>query len=83
MLHIIWSIIIGFIVGLIARAVMPGMQHMGFWMTVLIGVAGSFVGGMLARLFSKPKEGEPYHPAGLLLSVVGALIVLFVVGKLQ
>ena len=83
MLHIIWSIIIGFIVGLIARAIMPGMQHMGFFMTALIGIAGSFVGGMLARLFSKPKEGEPFHPAGLLLSVVGALIVLFVVGKMQ
>ena len=83
MLHIIWSIIIGFIVGLIARAVMPGMQHMGFFMTSVIGIAGSFVGGMLARLFSKPKEGEPFHPAGLLLSVVGALLVLFVVGKLQ
>lgn len=83
MLHIIWSVIIGFIVGLIARAVMPGMQHMGFFMTALIGIAGSFVGGMLARLFSKPKEGEPFHPAGLLLSIVGALIVLFVVGKMQ
>ncbi len=83
MLHIIWSILIGFIVGLIARAVMPGMQHMGFWMTALIGVAGSFVGGMLARLFSKPNDNQPYHPAGLLLSVVGALIVLFVVGKMQ
>ena len=83
MLHIIWSIIIGFIVGLIARAIMPGMQHLGFFMTALIGIAGSFVGGMLARLFSKPKEGEPFHPAGLLLSVVGALIVLFVVGKMQ
>ena len=56
---------------------------MGFWMTALIGVAGSFVGGMLARLFSKPNDNQPYHPAGLLLSVVGALIVLFVVGKLQ
>ena len=83
MLHIIWSILIGFIVGLIARAVMPGMQHMGFFVTSLIGIAGSFVGGMLARLFFKPKEGEPFHPAGLLLSVVGALLVLFVVGKLQ
>ena len=50
MLHLLWSILIGFIVGLIARAVMPGMQHMGFWMTALVGIGGSFVGGMLARL---------------------------------
>ena len=83
MLHVIWSILIGFLVGLIARAVMPGMQHMGFWMTALVGVAGSIVGGVLARLFSKPNANQPYHPAGLLLSVVGALLVLFLVGKLQ
>ena len=83
MLHILWFILIGFIVGLIARALMPGMQHKGFWMTALVGIGGAFVGGMLARLLSKPKEGEPFHPAGLLLSVAGALIVLFVVGKMQ
>jgi len=83
MLHIIWSILIGFIVGWIARAIMPGMQHMGFFMTALLGIAGSFVGGMLARLISKPKDGQPFHPAGLLLSVIGAIILLFVIGKLQ
>ena len=83
MLHILWSILIGFLIGLIARAIMPGMQQMGFWMTSFVGIGGSFVGGMLARLISKPKDGEPFHPAGLLLSVVGALILLFVVGKMQ
>jgi len=83
MLHIIWSIIVGFFIGLIARAIMPGAQHMGFIMTSLVGIVGSIVGGLIARIFSKPKEGQPFHPAGLILSVVGALIVLFVMGKLQ
>jgi len=51
MLHIIWSIIVGFIIGLIARAIMPGVQGMGFIMTTLLGVGGSIVGGLIGRLF--------------------------------
>ena len=71
MIHIISSIIVGFIVGLLARAVVPGMQHYGFWMTALLGIAGSFMGGLLGRLFSKPAEGSSFHPAGFLMSISG------------
>jgi uncharacterized membrane protein YeaQ/YmgE (transglycosylase-associated protein family) len=81
MLHIIWSIIVGFFIGLIARAIMPGVQHMGFIETSLIGIGGSVVGGLIARLFSRPKDGAFFHPAGFFLSIVGALIVLFVLGR--
>lgn len=83
MLHIIWSIIVGFIIGLIARAIMPGIEHMGFWATTGIGIGGSIVGGLIARIFSKPKDGAFFHPAGFILSIIGALIVLFIVMKLQ
>jgi uncharacterized membrane protein YeaQ/YmgE (transglycosylase-associated protein family) len=82
MLHIIWSIIVGFIIGLIARAIMPGMQHLGFIMTTLLGIGGSIVGGLIGRLFSKPEPGSSFHPAGLIMSIIGALILLFVWGKL-
>ncbi len=82
MLHIIWSIIVGFFIGLIARAIMPGAQNMGFFVTALVGIAGSIVGGLIARTFSKPKEGQPVHPAGLIMSVIGALVVLFVMTKI-
>ena len=78
MLHIIWSIIIGFIVGLIAFFIMGG-GHVGFIGTTLIGIVGSFVGGLIARLFSKPADGSFIHPAGLLLSIVGACIVIFLI----
>ena len=78
MLHIIWSIIVGFIIGLIARAIMPGAQQLGFIATTLIGIVGSIVGGFIGRLISAPKEGQPVHPAGLIMSVIGALIVLYV-----
>jgi uncharacterized membrane protein YeaQ/YmgE (transglycosylase-associated protein family) len=83
MLHIIWSIIIGFIIGLIARAIMPGAQHLGFIATTLVGVVGSIVGGFIGRLISKPQEGQPVHPAGLIMSIIGAMIVLFVWSKLS
>ncbi len=83
MLHIIWSIIVGFIVGLIARALMPGVEHMGFWMTSFIGIGGSVVGGLIARIFSRPKDGAFFHPAGFLLSIIGALIILFVMTKIN
>jgi uncharacterized membrane protein YeaQ/YmgE (transglycosylase-associated protein family) len=45
--HILWAIIVGFIIGLFARAVMPGAQHLGFMMTTIIGIAGSFFGAFL------------------------------------
>jgi uncharacterized membrane protein YeaQ/YmgE (transglycosylase-associated protein family) len=83
MLHIIWSIIVGFIVGLIARSIMPGMQHLGFIMTTLLGIGGSIVGGLIARLFSKPAPGSSFHPAGFIMSIIGALILLFIWGKMN
>jgi uncharacterized membrane protein YeaQ/YmgE (transglycosylase-associated protein family) len=82
MLHIIWYIIVGFIVGLIARAIMPGAQHLGFIMTTLLGIAGSVVGGFIARLFSKPEPGSTFHPAGFIMSIIGAIVLLFIWIKL-
>jgi uncharacterized membrane protein YeaQ/YmgE (transglycosylase-associated protein family) len=81
MLHIIWSIIVGFIIGLIARAVMPGVQHLGFIMTTLLGIGGSIVGGLIGRLFSKPAPGSSFHAAGFIMSLVGALLLLFLWGR--
>jgi uncharacterized membrane protein YeaQ/YmgE (transglycosylase-associated protein family) len=81
MLHIISSIIIGFIIGLVARAIMPGTQHLGFIMTTVVGIVGSLIGGLVARLFSRPAPGTPFHAAGFVLSVIGALILLFLMGR--
>lgn len=79
MLHIIWSIIIGFIAGAIASAIMH--THLGFVGTTLLGIIGSIVGGLIARLFSRPPEGQPFHPAGFLMSIIGAIVVLFIVSR--
>ncbi len=83
MLHIIWSIIVGFIVGLIARALVPGPQHMGIIMTTILGIAGSVVGGLIGRAVSRPPAGTKFHPAGFLLSIVGAIVLLVIVGLIR
>jgi uncharacterized membrane protein YeaQ/YmgE (transglycosylase-associated protein family) len=82
MLHIVWSIIVGFIIGLIARAIMPGAQQLGFIMTTLLGIGGSILGGLIGRLFSKPEPGSTFHPAGFIMSIVGAIILLLIWIKL-
>jgi len=77
MLHFLWMFIIGIVIGAIARLIMPGSEHLGILMTGVLGVAGSFVGGLISRLFSKPPEGATFHPAGIIMSVVGAMILLY------
>ena len=82
MLHLLWMFIVGIVVGAIARFIMPGSEHMGLLMTGVLGVAGSFVGGFIARIFSKPADGALVHPAGLIMSIVGAVILLFAWNRL-
>jgi len=72
-------IVFGFVVGLIARAVMPGDQKMGLLMTTVLGVIGSFVGGFIASVLTSHPYDE-FHTAGIIGSVVGALVVMLVVG---
>jgi uncharacterized membrane protein YeaQ/YmgE (transglycosylase-associated protein family) len=55
---------------------MPGVQHLGFIMTTLVGIGGSIVGGLIGRLFSKPEPDATFHPAGFILSIIGAIILL-------
>jgi len=78
MFHIIWYVVLGFIVGLIARAILPGADHFGFIGTTVVGIVGSVIGGYLGHLFRKPAPDAKYHPAGLLLSVVGAIVLLLI-----
>ena len=82
MMHYVWMFVLGLVVGAIARFIMPGAEHLGIIMTGVLGIVGSFVGGLIARLFSKPAPGAPFHPAGIVLSIVGALIVLWLWNRL-
>jgi len=77
-MHILWSVVVGFFVGVVARALMPGADQIGFLATSLLGILGSLLGGFVGGLVSRPKEGALVHPPGFVLSVIGAMIVLFV-----
>ena len=69
------ALIWGFIAGLIARALMPGEQRMGFWQTSILGIAGSLLGGFAAALLTGRNPLIP-HFASLIGSVLGALVLL-------
>jgi uncharacterized membrane protein YeaQ/YmgE (transglycosylase-associated protein family) len=72
-------LIIGIIAGFLARLLVPGRDPMGFWATVLLGVIGSFVGGFLGYvIFGHDLDEGALQPAGVIGSVIGAVIVLLV-----
>ncbi|MGI8412530.1 MAG: GlsB/YeaQ/YmgE family stress response membrane protein [Solirubrobacteraceae bacterium] len=71
-MEFIWMLIIGLIAGAIAKFIMPGKDPGGIIVTILIGIAGAFVGGYLFQTLGIGGEG----PAGLIGAVVGALILL-------
>ena len=74
---IISLIIIGLIAGALARLLVPGRDPMGIGATILLGIAGSFVGGFLADvLFRNDATDRGIGPVGILGSVIGAIIVL-------
>lgn len=80
----IWSIIayiiIGFLGGAIAKAILPGRQGGGFWMTVLLGIIGAFVGGFLGGLLLDKSYTDIFSIAGLITSIIGAIVVLLIYG---
>jgi len=77
---IIGTILVGFIVGLIARALKPGNDRMGIILTTLLGIAGSFLAGYAGQAMGLYTVGEP---AGWIASVVGAIVLLLVVGLIR
>ena len=76
MLHIIFIILIGFVVGLLARWIGPGGHIEGFWITVLIGVVGSVIATFGGQALGLYRVGQP---AGFIGSVIGAIVLLALV----
>ena len=74
MLHFIWFVIVGFVAGFIARALLPGSDQMGFIATTLVGIVGSVIGGFIGRLIQKPGHDSKFHPAGFFMSIVEAIV---------
>ena len=79
MIHLIWYIIVGLIAGLIAKSVLH--VHMTIFWTIVLGIIGSIIGGAVTHMFSPP-SGR-FHPAGIIFSTLGAILVLFICLKLH
>jgi uncharacterized membrane protein YeaQ/YmgE (transglycosylase-associated protein family) len=81
MLSFIWWLIIGLIAGAIARLIMPGRDAMSWVATMLLGIVGSVVGGLISWAIwgaDNTRTGSGFHPAGLILSIIGAIVVLWI-----
>ena len=79
-MNIVWTIVIGFLAGLIAKWIMPGKERMGVIMTVILGVVGSVVATYLSQF---PKIYQPGQTAGYICAVIGAIIILIVYGLIK
>jgi uncharacterized membrane protein YeaQ/YmgE (transglycosylase-associated protein family) len=75
MLHLIWYIIVGFLAGCVAKALLH--FHLSITWTIVLGIVGSILGGLITHLFSPPSTGGRFHPAGLVVSILGAIVVLY------
>ena len=76
---LLWFLIFGLVVGFLARAIMPGRQSMGLITTSALGMVGSLLGGFLGSLVSHD-DMTRVHSAGLIGSIIGALLLLALVG---
>ena len=77
MMAFIWWLIVGLIAGALARLIMPGRDPMGIIATILLGIVGSILGGLVSWAIWGTR-GEGFQPAGLLLSIIGAIVVLWI-----
>lgn len=80
MMAFIGTVFVGLIVGLIARAVKPGEDKMGWIMTILLGILGSVIAGYVGRALGWYQPGEP---AGWIASVIGAIVLLVIYGMVR
>lgn len=80
MFAFIGTLIVGLVVGLIARALKPGDENMGWIMTIVLGIAGSLIAGYVGRALGWYQPGQP---AGWIASVIGAIILLVVWGMIR
>ncbi len=76
----IWTIVLGFVIGLIAKLLHPGKENMGIIMTILLGIAGSFLAGVIGQAIGWYKAGEG---AGFIASVIVAFILLVIYGRIK
>ena len=77
---VIWTIVLGFVIGVVAKLLHPGKENMGFIMTILLGIAGSLTAGLVGQLLGWYHAGEG---AGFIASVIAAIALLVLYGRLR
>jgi len=77
---IIWTIVLGFVIGLIAKLLHPGKENMGIIMTTLLGIAGSFLAGVIGQSIGWYQAGEG---VGFIASVIVAILLLVIYGRIK
>jgi uncharacterized membrane protein YeaQ/YmgE (transglycosylase-associated protein family) len=77
---IVWTIVVGFLVGVVAKLLHPGKEDMGFVATVLLGIGGSLLAGLLGQALGWYQAGEG---AGFMASIVVAVVLLAIYGRLR
>lgn len=79
-MRILWTLLIGFVIGVIAKLLHPGREDMGFVATLLLGMGGSFAAGLVGQMLGWYRAGQG---AGLAASVVAAIVLLVIYGRIR
>jgi uncharacterized membrane protein YeaQ/YmgE (transglycosylase-associated protein family) len=80
MLHWLWVILIGFLIGLVARFLMPGRDAAGFIITTLIGIGGALLASFVGQKMGWYTQGQP---AGFIAAVLGAIVLLLILRMIR
>jgi len=80
MFHLLWYVIIGLIAGVLSKSVMH--VHMTMFWTIVVGILGSIVGGGISHMLFRSKN-ERFHPAGIIFSTLGSMLILYACYKLR
>lgn len=75
-MNFVWWLVVGFVAGALARAIIPGRDPMGWFGTLVLGLVGSIVGGIIGDIFTS--GDREFSPSGLIGSIIGAIIVLLI-----
>lgn len=82
MMGILSWVVFGFLAGIIARCIMPGKEHMGIFMTIILGIIGALIGGVVSTALGFGKV-DGFNIYSIAIATVGSIIVLFVIHKIR
>jgi uncharacterized membrane protein YeaQ/YmgE (transglycosylase-associated protein family) len=82
MFAFIWMAVVGLIVGILARFLYPGTVPLNWFWSIVLGIAGAWLAGLVTQMLTPSARGKPFHPAGFLMAIVGAMVLIFICKRL-